>query len=150
MTDPIAVHLVVDDPEEAADWYTAVLGAEERSRIPLPSGAVLTIELALGETTIALAGEHPDMGIVSPKTLGGTYSALVIDTDDADTLWQRAIDAGATEFHSLADTFWGKRFGQVIDPFGHRWGFSQHVRDVPPDELARAVAEAFGGNTDPE
>jgi PhnB protein len=147
MTEPIAAHLVVDDPEAAAGWYATVLGAEERSRIPMPGGAVLTIELAVGETTIALAGEHPDMGIVSPKTLGGTYSALVLDTDDADALWQRALDAGATVFHPLADTFWGKRFGQVIDPFGHRWGFSQHIRDVPPDEVARAAAEAFGGST---
>jgi PhnB protein len=66
VTRPIAAHLLVDDPELAADWYAKVLAAEETSRIPLPGGGVLTIELAIGPTTIALASEHP-VGIVSPK-----------------------------------------------------------------------------------
>jgi PhnB protein len=43
----------------------------------------------------------------------------------------------------LADAFWGERYGQIVDPFGHRWGLAQHVRDVPPDEVARAVEELF-------
>ncbi len=75
MNKPIAAHLVVDDPERAAEWYAKVLDAQETSRIPLPDGGVLTIELAVGASTIALAGEHPETGIVSPKTLGGTYGA---------------------------------------------------------------------------
>ena len=36
------------------------------------------------------------------------------------------------------------RHGQITDPFGHRWGLAQHVRDVPAEELVRAAAEAFG------
>lgn len=47
-------------------------------------------------------------------------------------------------FHPLADVFWGDRHGQIIDPFGHRWGICQHLRDVEPEEIARAAAEAFG------
>jgi PhnB protein len=62
-----------------------------------------------------------------------------------DALWQRALDAGAEVFHPLGDTFWGERFGQIIDPFGHRWGMATHLRDVPADEVARAAAEMFGG-----
>lgn len=148
MSKPVAAHLVVSDPGAAAQWYETVFHAQERSRIPLPGGRVLTIELMIGETTVALAGEFPDQGIVSPKTLGGTYSALVIDTDDADAMWQRAVDAGATVFHPIGDTFWGERFGQVIDPYGHRWGVSQHLRDVPPEEVAKAAADAFGAAGD--
>ena len=48
-------------------------------------------------------------------------------------------------FHPLADTFWGERFGQIIDPYGHRWGFTQHIRDVPHEDVVKAAAEAFGG-----
>jgi PhnB protein len=44
----------------------------------------------------------------------------------------------------LQDMFWGDRHGQVIDPFGHRWGISQHLRDVPPEEVTRAAAAMFG------
>lgn len=137
-------HLVVRDVERAAAWYATAFGAEERGRIPLPDGKPFTIELRFGDTTVMIADEYPDLGVVSPLTLGGTYLALQIATDDADALWRRALDAGATVFHPIADTFWGERHGQVLDPFGHRWGIAQHLRDVSPEELARGAAEAFG------
>ncbi|MFG1805665.1 VOC family protein [Streptomyces sp. NPDC049040] len=137
-------HLVVRDVVRAAEWYVQALGAQERDRIPLPGGKVLTIELAFGDSTVKIADEFPDHGIVSPLTLGGTYGALQIATDDVDTLWKRALDAGATVFHPLQDTFWGERHGQVIDPFGHRWGMAQHLRDVSPEEVAREAAKLFG------
>jgi PhnB protein len=137
-------HLVVRDVTRAAEWYAQALGAQERSRIPLPGGKVLTIELTFGDSTVMIADELPERGIVSPLTLGGTYGALQIATDDVDTLWKRAVDAGAEVFHPLQDTFWGERHGQIIDPFGHRWGLSQHLRDVPPEEIAREAAKVFG------
>jgi hypothetical protein len=73
---------------------------------------------------------------------------LQITADDADALWQQARDAGATVVHELADQFWGERHGQLTDPFGHRWNIAQHVRDVPPDEVAAAAAAALGGKDD--
>ena len=45
----------------------------------------------------------------------------------------------------LQDVFWGERYGQITDPFGHRWGIDKRLREVPHEELVRAVAEAFGG-----
>jgi len=141
----ITPHLVVRDAGRAADWYVETLGAEELGRVPLPGGKLLSVELRFGDSTVMLADEFPDMGVLSPRSLGGTYGALHLQTDDVDALWQRAIDAGAEVFHPLEDAFWGERFGQVIDPFGHRWGLAQHQRDVPPDEVARLAAEAFGG-----
>jgi PhnB protein len=141
----LTAHLVVRDVVRAAEWYAQALGAEERSRVPLPGDRVMTIELAFGDSTVMIADEFPDQGIVSPLTLGGTYGALQLATDDVDTLWKRALDAGAEVFHPLQDTFWGERHGQIIDPFGHRWGLSQHLRDVSPQEIAREAAKAFGG-----
>ncbi len=136
-------HLVTRDPASAAAWYTSVLGATEKSRITLPGGQVLTIELQFGDSVLAIADEFPDMGIVSPLTLGGTYGALHLAVDDADAVWQRALASGAREFEPLHDAFWGDRTGQFIDPFGHRWAVDQHVRDVSADEVARLAAEAF-------
>ena len=138
-------HIVVTDPDAAATWYVQAFGAEERSRVPLPDGGVLTIELAVGDTGLHLAGEFPDAGIVSPTTIGGTATVLQIETDDADTLWARALGAGAEARHELADQFWGERHGQVEDPFGHRWNIAQRLRDVTPEELAAGAAKAFGG-----
>ncbi len=141
----VTPHIVVRDASRAADWYSRALGAEERSRVPLPGGKVMTVELWFGDSPVMIADEFPDLGIVSPLTLGGTYGALHLTTDDVDALWRRALDAGAEVFHPLGDTFWGERFGQIIDPFGHRWGIATHLRDVPADEVARAAAEMFGG-----
>jgi PhnB protein len=138
-------HLVTRDPNAAAAWYASVLGAEETSRITLPGGQVMTIELRFGDSTLAIADEFPDMGVVSPLTLGGTYGALHVAVGDADAVWDRALRAGATVFEPLHDAFWGERTGQFIDPFGHRWAVDQHLRDVPHDEVVRLAAAAMAG-----
>jgi PhnB protein len=142
----LTCHLVTRDPDAAAAWYGTVLSAMEISRITLPSGQVMSIELRFGDSTLSIADEFPDMGIVSPLTLGGTYGALHLAVDDADAVWRRALDAGATEFEPLHDAFWGERTGQFIDPFGHRWAVDQHLRDVPHDEVVRLAAAAFAGD----
>jgi PhnB protein len=142
----LSFHFVTRDPAAAAAWYAAVLGAEETSRITLPGGQILSIELRLGDATLAISDEFPDLGVVSPLTLGGTYGALHLTVADAEAAWQRALDAGATEFEPLHDAFWGDRTGQFIDPFGHRWAVDQHLRDVPPEEVARLAAAAFGAS----
>lgn len=80
----ITPHLVVPDAARAVDWYTSVLGAEERLRIPVPDGRVMSVELRFGDSTLMLADEFPEMGIVSPQTLGGTYMALHLIVDDVE------------------------------------------------------------------
>lgn len=140
----IEAHLVVPDADAAAAWYARAFGAVEESRVPLPGGGVLTLVLRFGDSPVHLAGELPDFGVVSPLTVGGTSTVLQINTDDADGLWSRALEAGAEVRHDLGDQFWGERHGQLTDPFGHRWNIAQHVRDVPDEELAAAAARAFG------
>jgi PhnB protein len=139
----ITPHVVVRDAARAVEWYTSVLGAEERLRIPVPDGRLMSVELRFGDSAVMFADEFPEMGIVSPQTLGGTYMALHLMVDDVDRVWQRALDAGAEVFHPLQDSFWGERHGQVIDPFGHRWGLAQHLRYVSPEELVGAAQEMF-------
>jgi PhnB protein len=115
----------------------------------VPGGRYLQIELIFGDSHVMIADEFPEMGAISPQTLGGTYGALTIATDDVDTLWERAVGAGAEVFHPLQDAFWGERHGQLVDPFGHRWGLAQKLEDVAPDEVARRAAALFdtGGAT---
>jgi PhnB protein len=139
----VTPHIVVRGAAEAAEFYARAFGAEERRRIPVPDGRLMSVELRFGESTVMLADEFPEMGVVSPLSLGGSASVLQIQTDDVDALWERAVAAGATVLHPLADAFWGERHGQVTDPFGHRWGLAQHVRDVPDEEVAAAAAAMF-------
>ena len=137
-------HLVVPDADEAAKWYAEALGAEQGQRIELPDGKVMSLELRFGEAIVMLASEFPDAGIVSAVTIGGTATVLQLYTDDIDRVWERAVVAGAQINHPLADTFWGERHGQLVDPFGHRWNLARRDRELSDEELARGAAEAFG------
>jgi PhnB protein len=141
----ITPHIVVGDAAAAAGWYATVFGAEERGRLAVPGGKLMQVELWFGDSAVMLADEFPDMGVLSPLSVGGTATVLHFTTDDADAVWQRAVDGGAEIRQPLGEVFWGDRYGQITDPFGHRWGIAQHLRDVPRDELERAVAEAFSG-----
>lgn len=144
-TRTITPHLVVRDAARAAEWYKAALGAEERGRIPVPGGKYMQIELWFGGSAVMLADEFLEAGILSPIAIGGTPVVLHFSTENVDALWKRAIDAGANVLQPLQDQFWGDRYGQIIDPFGYRWGLAQHIRDVSSEEIARQAANAFGG-----
>ncbi|MEU6750560.1 VOC family protein [Spirillospora sp. NPDC046719] len=142
----IAIHLVVGDPDQAASWYAEAFGARETSRLTLPGGRTLTVELLLGDTVLAVAGEMPERGMRTPAALGGTPAALHVEVSDVDAASARALRAGATVFEPVHDAFWGDRTGQFLDPFGHRWALDQHVRDVSQEEIAERAAELFGGS----
>lgn len=140
----ITPHIVVSDAADAADWYKQVLGAEERSRIELPGGRLMQVELWFGDSAVMLADEFPELDVLSPLSVGGTATVLHLYTNDVDALWKRAVDAGAEVRQPLQDVFWGERYGQITDPYGHRWGLAQHLRDVPRQEIADAAAAMFG------
>jgi PhnB protein len=140
----VTAHIVVGDAAEAAEWYARAFGAHERDRIPLPGGRTMSVEVAVGDSVIHVGSEFPDFGIVSPLTVGGTATVLQIETDDARTLWARAVDAGAEVHKELGETFWGELHGQLLDPFGHRWNVAQRIREVPREEIEKAAAVAFG------
>ena len=142
----LSAHIVVPEAAAAAAWYEKAFGARERSRIPLPGGTVMVVEVDFGGPIVHVGSEFPAAGIVSPLTVGGTATVLQLNVDDVDAAWARAVQAGASVHHELADAFWGERHGQLTDPFGHRWNLAQRLRDVPHDELVAAAAQAFGGS----
>jgi PhnB protein len=137
-------HIVVPEAAEASRWYQRALGAAERSRVTLPGGKVMTLELSFGDSTVMVASEFPEAGILSPLGIGGTATVLQLYLEDVEAVWERAVEAGAEVRHPLGETFWGDLHGQIEDPFGHRWNLARHLRDVPPEEIARGAAEAFG------
>jgi PhnB protein len=143
----ITVHLVCRDAPRAAAWYVQALGAEERGRVRVPDGRYMQIALRFGDSAVMIADEFPEMGVVSPLSVGGLYSTLNLHGDDVDALWQRAVAAGAEVFQPLQDMFWGDRHGEIIDPFGHKWALAQHLRDVPAAEIEAAAAARFGGQS---
>jgi PhnB protein len=107
----------------------------------------MQIELRFGNSTVMIADEFPEMGVVSPLAVGGVYSTLNLHSEEVDVLWQRAVEAGAEVLQPLQEMFWGDRHGEIIDPFGHKWALAQHVRDVPTEEIRAAAAAMFGGGS---
>ena len=139
----VTPYLIIDGASAAIDFYRSVLGATERMQMPAPDGRVGHAELEIGDSLIMLADEFPEMSARSPKTVGGTPMSLHVYVEDADSVFDRAIKAGATALQPVEDKFYGDRSGQFEDPFGHHWSVATHVEDVPPDEMAARAAAAM-------
>ncbi len=140
----ITPHLVVRDATKAIDFYRKAFGAEAKGVHKTPDGKVMHAELKIGDSMIFLSDEFPGMGsCASPQTLSGTCVTLNLYTTNVDNLFNQAVSAGATVSMPLSNQFWGDRYGQVKDPYGHSWALGQHVEDVAPEELERRAREAF-------
>ena len=142
----ISAHIVVQDAGRAAAFYREAFGAEELERIPTPDGRIMSLQLRVAGSVLHVADEFPEMGVLAPPSIGGTPVVLALDDADADAVVARAVAAGAEVRQPVQDMFWGDRHGQIEDPFGHRWNISQHVRDVPHDEVVAAAAKLFGAS----
>jgi len=132
----ITPHLVVKDGAKAIDFYKKAFGAKETRRALAPDGRVMHAELKVGDSTIFLADEFPEMGSKGPSP-GQSPVALHVYVDNVDDLFNRAVGAGASVRMPLMDAFWGDRYGQIIDPFGHTWALATHKEDVSAEEMER-------------
>lgn len=133
-TQRIIPYLAYDDAPGAIDFLCKAFGFEERFRFAMPDGRLGHAELAYGDNVLFLASAYPEMGHVSPCGLGGVHSQITCYVDDVDAHYERAKAAGATIAAEPEDQFYGDRNYRALDPEGHRWVFSTHVRDVPPEE----------------
>ena len=136
-------YLSVDDGNAAIAFYTDVFGAKERVRMPGPGGKVGHAELEIGDSIIMLADAFPDMGGKSPKTIGGTPVTIMVYVEDVDSVYDRALKAGASVDRKVEDQFYGDRAGSFVDPFGHRWHVATHVEDVTAEEMKKRSAMAM-------
>ena len=141
----VTPYLIVDDADDAIDFYRQVFGATERMRMDGPDGKVGHAEIQIGDAVVMLADEFPDMGITSAKTLGGTPVSLHVYVEDVDKTFDHAIQLGAKTVDSIEDKFYGDRSGTFEDPYGHRWNVASHVEDVPPDEMAKRAEQYAAG-----
>jgi PhnB protein len=137
----VTPYLCVDGADQAIEFYSTVLGARERMRMGAPGGKVGHAELQIGDGLVMLADEFPEMGVRSPRSVGGTPVTISVYVDDVDAVVERAVQAGAKSLRPIENQFYGDRTGQFEDPFGHRWSVATHVEDVPPDEMQRRAAE---------
>jgi PhnB protein len=107
----VVPYLCVDGASAAIEFYRDVFGATERMRMTEPDGRIGHAELEIGTAVIMLADEFPDLGVRSPKTIGGTPVTMTLYVEDVDAVFTRATDAGATVLGPVTDQFYGDRTG---------------------------------------
>jgi len=138
-------YLICKDAAQAIEFYKRAFGATEHERIAMPDGRVGHAELKIGGATIMLADEFPDMGTVSPQSLGGTTVRMMVYVADVDAFAAHAAAAGAKVLSPPADQFYGDRNCKLSDPYGHVWMFGSHIEDVSREEIRKRAAALFGG-----
>jgi len=133
----VTPYLVVQDGAGAIEFYKRAFGATELMRMAGPDGKVGHAEIRIGNSPIMLADEFPDMGALSPRSLGGSPVSLLVYVEDVDAQFRQAIAAGAKEIRPVADQFYGDRSGVLEDPFGHVWSLATHKEEVSHEEMQR-------------
>lgn len=148
-------HLICRNAGQAIDFYKKAFGAEELMRMPGPGGSVMHAEVKIGDSIVMIADENPQWDCKSPLALQGTPVTLHLYVENVDQAFDRAIKAGAKEKMGVMDMFWGDRYGQVVDPYGHTWSLATHTKDMTPAEIGKAQQEFFasmaaGGGCGPD
>lgn len=138
-------YLMVRDAKAATAFYGEVFGATELFRLVEPSGRIGHVELQLGPIVLMLSEEYPEYGMAAPQ--GETSNGFVIHlhVNNADTLGERAVAAGATMMSPPTDQFYGERSCRIRDPFGHFWLLGHSIEKVTPQEMQRRYTEMMSG-----
>ena len=143
----VTPRLVVADGAAAIAFYARAFGAEELGdRFTGPGGELIHAEIRIGDSVVMITEDSVDGPVSSPERLDGKVTCVMaMYWENVDAAWERAVSAGAEVIYPLADQFYGERGGRLRDPFGQQWMMSQHIEDVPADEMARRAAAFFSG-----
>jgi len=137
-------HLVCAGAADAIDFYKRAFNAIEQARMPGPDGKLIHAAVQIGDSTLMLVDENPQWGALGPKALKGSPVTIHLYVPDVDATVAQAVAAGAKVTMPVADMFWGDRYGQLEDPFGHRWSVATHMRDLTSEEIREGMAKMAG------
>lgn len=133
-------HLVCDGASSAIAFYQAAFGAVEEMRLPMPDGRLMHAMLRIGDSALMLVDAMPQVGVLGPQALKGSPVTIHLMVEDVDATMAQAERAGATITMPPANMFWGDRYGQLTDPFGHRWSVATHLEDLTPEQIMANLA----------
>jgi len=137
----VTPHLICTGAADAIEFYKKAFNAVEMMRMPTPQGKIMHACVRIGDSNVMLVDEMPECGAMSPKSLKGSPVTIHLAVDNVDALVAQAVAAGAKVTMPVSDMFWGDRYGQIEDPFGHRWSIATHIRDMTADEMKAAAAK---------
>lgn len=124
----LIAYLQVDGAVKAADFYKRAFGAEEVfSYPPDEQGRTMHIHLYVNGSSLMLADAFPEHGHPHQPAQGYTMQ-LILQSDNIESWWKRAVDAGCQIESPLAEMFWGDRWGSLRDPFGVNWAMNAPIK----------------------
>ena len=137
-------HLICAGAADAIEFYKRAFNAVDLARLPGPDGKLMHAAVRIGDSTLMLVDENPQWGALGPKALKGSPVTIHLYVGDVDATVAQAVAAGAKITMPVADMFWGDRYGQLEDPFGHRWSVATHMRDLSAEEIKQGMAKMGG------
>ena len=126
--------LVVDDAAEAIDFYMRAFGAKELMRVE-DNGRISHAQFRIGNSRFMLSDEHPETGVLGPRSYGGSPLRIFLYVDNVDTFVGRAVAIGAKLQQPVDEKRYGDRSGSLEDPFGYTWHVATHRKDVFPGDI---------------
>lgn len=136
-------HLICAGASDAIAFYKKAFGAVELNRLEGPGDKIMNAALRIGDSVVMLVDEAPEWTCFGPKTLKGSSVTLHLFVPDVDASFAQAVAAGATPTMPPAEMFWGDRYGQVQDPFGHNWSIATHQRDLTETQIKEGMMKMF-------
>ncbi len=120
--------LVYPDVRAAVEWLSTAFGFVERVRIGDAHRSQMRIGTDGAVIVADVRGEQQ-----SPQP-GQVTHVLKVRVADVDAQLERARTHGARVLQEPVDYEYGERECTVEDLAGHRWQFTQTLRDVAPEE----------------
>ena len=140
----IIPYLTVSNAAEAIEFYVRAFGAKDMGRMPGPDGKLMHAAIEIEGSPVFLADEFVEWGARGPGLLGGTPVTIHLQTDDAERIFRRAVEAGCEVAMPLELQFWGDLYASLKDPYGHSWGIAQEVERKSPEEALAAMMAGAG------
>jgi uncharacterized glyoxalase superfamily protein PhnB len=131
----ITPYLTVQGVPKLLDFLKQAFAAQEIERMMRPDGTIGHAEVRIGDSVV-MTSEACDEWKPMP-------GAIYLYVNDTDTVYQRALQAGAISTMEPVDQFYGDRSAGVKDPSGNHWWIATHKEDVPPEELKRRAEAAM-------
>jgi uncharacterized glyoxalase superfamily protein PhnB len=125
--------IISRDTAGVIEFARRAFGAEEIARVVDENGVIGHAEVRIGDSIV--------MGFDAKPEWPDTPAFLRLYVADADAVYRRALDAGATSVTEVTHLFWGDHVGRVRDPFGNLWWIQSRVEEVEPVERERRAGE---------
>ncbi|MEP7034432.1 MAG: VOC family protein [Actinomycetota bacterium] len=125
----IQPELWVDQGAAAVTFYEKAFGATVQHSVG--EGDDIVAQLAVGDAAFWVGSAGSSTTRLVPRAIGGATGRTMLIVEDPDSVFRRAVDAGAT-VSSPVDDEHGWRVGRIVDPFGHEWEIAKPLGDWPP------------------